>query len=393
MRLLYFDCFAGASGDMLNSTLADLDPALRQTLTDLPDRLRLSGVKVIFGETARHSIRGLTITVESRHHSHHRHLSDIVEIIGEADLSGKVKERAVAAFRLLAEAEAHVHGCPAEKVHFHEVGADDAIIDIVGYFTGIEFFSWPEIFASVLPLGRGIIKAAHGQIPLPGPAVTHILKGLPTRPGVFEGETVTPTGAILLASSARFEGCPQMSIEATGYGAGTADFEDRPNLLRVILGRTEEQLFEETIMQLDTTIDDMNPQLYDYLFDRLYEAGAFEAYLTPVLMKKSRPGVTLTVLCENSVAPQLSAIIFEETTTAGIRQRQIPRLVLPREEVEVETSWGKARAKILHLPGGERVVPEYEDCRSIAAKSGLSLQRIMHLVRETCEKERTEGRS
>jgi len=379
MKILYLDCVAGAAGDMLLSALCHLGVDSKLIL-DLPQRLGLENLNPAFESAATHGITGLRFTMPLPDHGPHRHLRHVKEIIEAGEISDEVKIKSIDAFTRLAEAEAKVHGSTPEQVHFHEVGADDAIIDIVGYFICLEALEWPDVYSLPPVLGHGVIKSAHGMIPLPGPAVTEILRGIPVTMSSYQGETVTPTGATLLATSASFDQCPDMIIEATGYGLGTRHYDDRPNLLRAVLGHVTSVATNDVITVIETNIDDMNPQIYGYLFDKLYDAGAAEVFITPVIMKKNRPGQLLTALCKKSVAPAVSNIIFAETTTAGVRLYESRRKILDRRETTVATPYGDVRVKILSLSHGTKIVPEFEDCRQCAEDKSVSVSTVMEAV-------------
>lgn len=376
MKTLYIDCFAGAAGDMLLSAMIDLGID-RNLILDLPDKLGLPGLKPGFTEMETHGLQAIRFDLEIPENQPHRHLKHIREIITGGKISSKVKDKSIAAFELLANAEGKVHGTGPEKVHFHEVGADDAIIDIVGYFIALEAIGWPKVYSSPPILGRGMIRAAHGMIPLPAPAVVEILKNVPVRFTDFEGETVTPTGATLLVSSAEFGDMPRMSIEKIGCGAGSRTYENRVNVVRLFLGEETAQVSADRITVIETNIDDMNPQIYDHLFARLYDLGVLEAFITPVIMKKNRPGNLLTVLCKKPIAHHVSNIIFSETSTAGLRLRDTDRITLDRREEVIGTSYGKIRIKILTYEGGTRVIPEFDDCRRVAGELKVPLQDVI----------------
>ncbi len=382
MKLLFIDCFAGAAGDMLLSALVHVG-ADQQLIIDLPNKLGLENLKPQFSKDMDHGLSGLVFKMPIPESDQHRHLSHITKIINDSNLSDRVKEGAIKSFTLLAVAEAKVHDTTPEKIHFHEVGADDAIVDIVGFYVALESLDWPEIYSTPLVFGHGVIKSAHGMIPLPGPAVTEIVKAVPVRFVDFEGETVTPTGAALIVAVANFDPLPTMTIDAVGYGLGTRRYDDRPNMVRLVLGQTDKagvSSENDQITVIETNIDDMNPQIYDYLFERLYEAGALEAFITPVIMKKNRPGQLLTVLAKKPVAPALSDIIFAETTTTGMRISQRERLLLPRQEVEVECQYGTVTTKIMEVDRIQKAIPEFEQCRRLARENNVPVSKVIEAV-------------
>jgi uncharacterized protein (TIGR00299 family) protein len=285
-----------------------------------------------------------------------------------------VKKTSLAIFQRLAEAEAKVHGQRVEEVHFHEVGAVDSIVDIVGTAIGIDYFQPIKILSSELPMGRGFVQCQHGRLPLPAPATLEVLKGYPLKNVEVEGELVTPTGAAIVATlSSDVTSFPAMTVEKIGYGMGKMDFPDRPNLLRLVLGETTEAYLTDRVTILEANIDDMNPEFYDYLMERLFDRGALDVSLTPLLMKKNRPGTLLRVIAQEHDAEALSDIILRESSTLGVRSYAAARKKLPREIKEVETKYGRVRVKV---SGDLRFQPEYEDCKRIALEKGVPIQEV-----------------
>ncbi|UCD16441.1 MAG: nickel pincer cofactor biosynthesis protein LarC [Candidatus Zixiibacteriota bacterium] len=390
MKILYFDCFAGISGDMTLGALVDLGLPFVYLQKQL-GRLNLTDYRMTHLKTERHKIAATKVNVEVTDDKTHRHLSDILALINEADLSPRVGEIARMVFEKLAHAEARVHQSTPEKIHFHEVGGTDAIVDIVGSAIGVEYFKPDRIYSSPVTLGTGTVKAAHGVIPIPAPATVEILKDFPVNITNLPGERVTPTGAAILVTLVEmyggFSARPTLSVVDTGYGAGTCDFEDRPNFLRLFLGKAARGAYpaRDEIEVLETNIDDMNPQIYGFLFEKLYRAGAHEVFLTPVIMKKNRPGNLLTVLCKKDLVESISDIIFSETTTAGIRFRAMERTVLERRELLLETDYGPIRIKILELKDGVKIQPEYDDCLQAAVRHQIPLAQLMETVRKLAE--------
>ncbi|MDH3346332.1 MAG: nickel pincer cofactor biosynthesis protein LarC, partial [Kiritimatiellaceae bacterium] len=317
----------------------------------------------------------------------HRHLRHIVEIIEAADLSDRVKTRSIAVFTKLAEAEAKVHGTTTEKIHFHEVGAVDAIIDIVGTVFGLEHLGVETLFAGNLRTGFGFIDCAHGSMPIPAPATAELLAGIPYTQGTIEKELITPTGAALLATLCDgFGDRPEGFItQKTAYGAGGWDL-DIPNILRAEVGQLPCGANKEELLVLETNVDDCNPQVFEYVSERLFKAGALDVWQTPIVMKKGRAAITLSVLCPVMLQIDLEQIIFEETTTIGIRAISVKRTVADRREQTATTPWGSVRMKISSINGTVcSVTPEYEDCRSIAKKSGTPLKEVMAAARANTE--------
>jgi uncharacterized protein (TIGR00299 family) protein len=378
MRIAHFDCFAGVSGDMILGALLDagVEPDVWQGELS---KLNLSGYELKIDRVQKQGIAAIAVRVLLGEESPKRHLAEIEELITTSQLPTEVKEMSVEVFRRLAVAEARVHGTTPDRIHFHEVGGIDAIIDIVGAVVGLRLLGVEEIYASTLPLGHGFVDCAHGRLPLPAPATMELLQGVPVLSRDVEGELVTPTGAAILTTMAEgFGPFPAMTVEKIGYGAGQRDFPF-PNLLRLLVGTTSPTLDArmETLTLLEANIDDLNPEFYGHLMERLFTAGALDVYLTPVQMKKNRPGVVLSVTCPPAQAEALAALVFAETTTIGLRRQEVQRWALARERVEVETSFGTVGVKVARLSG--RVVtasPEYEDCRRLALESGVPLKEV-----------------
>lgn len=380
MRTLYLDCFSGIAGDMLLGALIACgaeEERLRQELA----RMAVSGWKLRVEKVERNGIGAVDVSVdvEDGHH-HHRHLADIEEIIKGSSLSPQVQERALAVFQRLAAAEAKIHGTTPQKIHFHEVGAVDAIVDIVGTCIGLELLDVEQVISSPLPLGRGFVECAHGTLPLPAPAVLELLQGIPAYGVDLEAELVTPTGAALVSTLATSYGpLPAMAVKAAGYGAGKRQLPDRPNLLRAIVGEMDARFAASApeVAVLETNLDDLSPQFYDVVTQRLFDAGALDVYLTPVQMKKGRPAVLLTVLADPQRAEALADILFRETTTLGVRFHTLKRLCLEREWQTVSTEYGAIRVKVGRWKGAPTVAsPEYEDVKAAALASGAPITKV-----------------
>jgi uncharacterized protein (TIGR00299 family) protein len=378
MRIAYFDCFAGASGDMILGALLDagIKPEVWQGELS---RLNLSGYELRIDRVQKQGIAATAVRVLVSEGSQERRLAEIEELIGASQLPAEVKETGVEVFRRLAVAEARVHGTTPDRIHFHEVGGVDAIIDIVGAVLGLQLLGIEEVYASALPLGHGFVDCAHGRLPLPAPATVELLQGVPVLSRDVEGELVTPTGAAILTTLARgFGPFPPMTVEGIGCGAGQRDFPF-PNLLRLLVGTTSTALDArmETLTLLEANIDDLNPEFYGHLMERLFTAGALDVYLTPVQMKKNRPGVVLSVTCPPAQAEALAALVFAETTTIGLRRQEVQRWALARERVEVETPYGTVGVKVARLGGKVMTAsPEYEDCRRLALERGVPLKEV-----------------
>ena len=383
MRTLYFDCFAGASGDMILGALvaAGVDQNfLREQLS----LLSVTGFSVNFETVDRSGLSATYARVETAHEHTHRHLSDIKRIIETSALSAAVKQRAVQIFTRLAEAEARVHNEPIDHVHFHEVGALDAIVDVVGAAICLDALQIDRFICSPIHVGSGMVKMAHGQFPIPPPAVTELLKGVPFYATEIKGELLTPTGAAIITTvCSEYGPIPQMTTEATGYGAGTREYQNFPNALRVLIGQTEDaQAMDEQLWMLETNLDDASPQIIGHVMDRVLERGALDCFFTPVQMKKNRPGVLLSVLCAREEKDAVMKLLFMETTTLGLRSYEVTRRALKRSVMRVETQYGPIDVKVAHLDG--RVVnemPEFEQCRQAAANADVPLKLVEEAAR------------
>ena len=379
MKIAYFDCFAGISGDMTLGALIAVgaDPErLREGLSGLG----VGGYRIEVGKKITGPIEATDVQVilDQGHHHHHRRLNDILALIDSADLPERVKGTAGGIFRRLAEAEGRVHGCSPDEVHFHEVGAVDAIVDIVGTAVCLELLGWPKVLAGPLPTFHGYAKGSHGTFPLPAPATAELLRGVPWRKLGIEGELVTPTGAAILTAIAEgFGPFPAMTVEKVGYGAGKSDFEI-PNALRILIGEeATPDTPAEGVVVIETNLDDMNPQFYEIAMERLFAAGALDVFLTPIQMKKNRPGTLLSVLCDPGREEALASIVLAETPTFGVRISRWDRLCLERRWEEVATPYGIVRIKIGEKDGRELTAsPEYKDCKRAAAEHGVPVRRV-----------------
>jgi pyridinium-3,5-bisthiocarboxylic acid mononucleotide nickel chelatase len=383
MRALYFDCFAGASGDMILGAMvaAGVDPRqLKEQLSSLP----ISGYEIGFDTVDRSGISATHARVQVPHEHAHRHLSDITKIIVASRLSDSAKTTAQKIFRRLAEAEAKVHNEPVDHVHFHEVGAMDAIIDVVGAAISFELLRIEKFFCSPLHVGSGTVDMAHGRFPVPPPAVAELLRSVPVYSTEIKGELVTPTGAAIITSVCdSFGPLPQMKIESTGYGAGTRTYDKFPNALRVLIGETEgSAATEDLLWMLETNVDDMSPQYFGHVMDKAFELGALDCYFTPVQMKKNRPGTLVSVLCRDTEREALMQMLFSETTTLGVRSFEVNRRALARETICVETMYGPIDVKVAHLNGTViNEMPEYDQCRAAAEKAQVPLKQVEDAVR------------
>jgi pyridinium-3,5-bisthiocarboxylic acid mononucleotide nickel chelatase len=383
MKFAYLDCFAGASGDMLLGALMDCGLSVDLLKNELA-KLQLTHYDLQLKKVVKKGISGsqaLVIIDQEHHHHHHRHLSNIVEIIENSDLSSSVKAASIQIFNRLAEAEAKVHQTTVEKIHFHEVGAMDSIIDVVGTVAGLELLGIDKLYCSPLHVGAGFIKCAHGTLPVPAPATAELIRNLPIYSTGVEGELLTPTGAAILATlSSGFGPMPAMSVDTWGYGAGSSE-PAIPNLLRMAIGQTPNDLdgYEmEQAAVIETNIDDMTPQIYDYLIENLLEQGVMDIFLTHAQMKKNRPGTLLTVVCKPEMIAQVSDFLMHETTTIGLRWRIDNRIKAKRMIKEVSTPYGKVGIKV--AAKGDQITnmaPEYEDCKRLASEKKVPLKEVI----------------
>lgn len=386
MRVAHFDCFSGISGDMVLGAVLDAGvpaDAIRATLASLglPITLETERVK-------RCGFAATKATITAPDQEDYRFLPDIEAILARGTLTRKQRELATTIFRKLATAEAAVHGMPIERVHFHEVGALDSIADIVGSAVGLDLLGVEKFTSSPVPTGTGTVKAAHGVMPVPTPGTLELLKGVPLAPSRLEFELTTPTGAAILTTVVQeYTASPVLTVERIGHGAGTKDFIDRPNILRLLVGDAhplQRVGFGETdtVAVLETNLDDVPAEIIGYCCERLLSVGALDVFAVPIQMKKHRPGVLLTVICEPAKVGELETIIFRETATFGIRRTTAERTKLCRESVSVETPWGPVKAKRGWRAGGTEVVtPEYEDCARIAREQNVPLREVYAAVR------------
>lgn len=427
MKIAYFDCIAGASGDMILGALIDAglpEATLRERLR----ALQLADFDLRVRHVVKNGFSATKVDVIVADDVPERRLADIEAVVTESALNPTIKERAVAIFRKMGEVEAGIHGTTMEQVHLHELGGVDTIVDVVGALVGLDALGIEDVVASPLPLGRGFVRGAHGQIPLPAPATIALLKGVPVVGSPLQMETVTPTGAALIASLATdFGPIPAMTVDSIGYGAGSKDLPI-PNVIRLFVGEATSQLKAKaqhahsdtgeaahvhghthpheaeaahaqhhdhahshahnhdgvtscmdltTLSVLETNIDDLNPEIYEYVMGKLFDGGALDVFLTPIQMKKNRPATLLRVLCRPDDVETITAILFAETSTLGIREQSVSRHALPRAIEHVETPYGAVHVKVAELPDGTtKRAPEYEDCRRLAGEHGVPLREV-----------------
>ncbi len=376
MRIAYFDCFSGISGDMLAGALLDAGLDFGVLKKEI-DKLGLPGVSISASAIVKQNIASTRFTVKYPEQKHHRKLDDLIQLVENTSLEADVREKAREVFTKIAVAEARIHNMPVEKVHFHEIGAVDTVVDVVAALTGFRKLGIEKVYCSPLNVGSGFVTFSHGKFPVPAPATAEILKGVPVYSAGSKGELVTPTGAALITALAGgFGDMPPMVVSAVGYGAGTKDFE-QPNVLRVFVGETDQGQSASNIDVIETNIDDMNPQFFDHVIDMLYREGALEVFLTNIQMKKNRPGIRLTVLAGTEERERLLKVLFRETTTIGVRIRRESREVLERKAVTVATPLGEINAKVSWFAGEiVNVKPEYEDLKRVALEKGIPLKLV-----------------
>jgi hypothetical protein len=379
MTLAYFDCFSGISGDMTLGALVDAGVSIDGLRGELA-KLDLPGYEIKADKVQRSGIAATKVhVVVDQHNQQTRHLSDILAVIDSSTLSPSIKEKSSRIFKRLADAEAKVHGTTPDKIHFHEIGAVDAIVDIVGAVIGIELLGVSRIAASAINVGSGTVQTSHGLLPVPAPATAELLRGIPVYQSAAAFELATPTGAAIISTlGSSFGPLPPMKVGRIAYGAGDRDVPDRPNVLRLMLGEQAAAYEEDSSVLIETNIDDMNPQVYDYLTDKLMQQGAQDAYLTPIIMKKGRPAVLLSVLTDTSRTDRLIDAIFRETTSIGVRVQEVGRKKLSREIREIDTTYGTITIKISRR--GEEILtvtPEYEDCKKIAEEKRVPLKTVI----------------
>ncbi len=391
MKTAYLDCFSGLSGDMFLGSLLDAGLSfdqLKQCLQTLP----FHGYELELRRETRNQISGTRFVVHldegyNKVHGHKKHgrknrdLKAISEVIDQGNLTDPVKKKSKAIFEALAWVEGHIHNLPPDQVHFHEVSAVDSIIDIVGTVYALEILGIKRLMVSPLPLGSGFVKTAHGRIPVPAPATLALLKGVPVLNSGVPQEMVTPTGAALATGlAASFGPMPPMVVQNVGYGVGSRELPDRPNLLRIIIGHEEHGEQTDTVVVLETNLDDMRPEGLGYLMERLFRAGALDVVFLPAQMKKNRPGVQVQVIGRPEQKDPLMEIMVQETTTLGIRFRYSRRMVLERNQEAVESPWGKITVKRVVREKSSRLVPEYDVCREIALKNNIPLRDIYQWI-------------
>ena len=383
METAYFDCISGISGDMVLAAFIDMGMDVDYLNSELK-KLDIGDFSLDIRKIKRSDISATQLKVKSTESKHNRNYATIEEIINRCSLSENIKEVSKRIFYRLAEAESKVHNKPIDGVHFHEVGAVDSIIDIVGSLICIDYFGIKKIFSSPVKLGSGFVKSSHGLLPIPAPATVELVKGYPVIKTNIKSELTTPTGAAILTTIS--EGvCDNLNIilQNSGYGAGSKEIEEIPNFLRILIGKTESKFQYDEVLLVESNIDDLNPEVYPYVVEKLFKNGVLDVYITPVIMKKGRPGNIISVLCEKKNFKDVVEIIFNETTTIGLRVSDIKRLKLKRELIEINTPFGKVKAKKIYIDEEEKIIPEYEECKKIAEKNKLPLNKVYNIINKS----------
>ncbi len=386
MKIAYFDCFSGISGDMFTGVLLGAGLKFNRLKEEL-GKLKLPGYTVSRRKVLRRGISGTKFNVNVKDDKTSRDLSDIIKIIKKSGLGEDIKQQAAEIFSELARAEGKVHGLPPEKVHFHEIGGIDCMIDIIGGLSGLKLMGIEKVFCSAINTGSGFVNSSHGKLPVPSPAAAELLKGVPVYSSGIEAELTTPTGAALIKHvSSGFGNMPVMRIQNTGYGAGAKELAS-PNLLRVLIGESEEARDDESVILIETNIDNMNPEFYEHVFKLLLSEKALDVFMTPVFMKKQRPGTKLSVLCEEKFLERVSGVIFRETSSIGLRYNRVFRKTLRRQVKKVSTEYGQVRVKLSF--SGEAVLnasPEYDDCEAAALKHKVPLKQVYDSAKKGAER-------
>jgi uncharacterized protein (TIGR00299 family) protein len=382
MKVLYYDCFSGISGDMNLGAMIDLGVDRTYLINEL-NKLNLKGWELIVQKDQRHGISGTKVTVKQTRHEHvHRHLSDIEKIINNSDLDKETKQLSLKIFMKVAVAEAKVHGISIDRVHFHEVGAIDSIIDIVGAAICFNVLKVEAVYVSPVELGSGFVKCDHGKLPVPAPATAEIMKDIPAKKGGVDFEATTPTGAAIIAAlGTDFNSKKTITIEKTAYGVGHKEHPDIPNLLRVFLGESSDETTGHDAILIECNIDDMNPEFFDFISGKLFDAGASDVYFTNIIMKKGRPGIVLNVICGPGVADKVKTIIFTESTSLGIRTFPFKKDALVRKFESIQTMYGEVSIKRSFYRDKEvSSKPEYDDCKRIALETGAPIKEVYNNI-------------
>ncbi len=387
MKIAYFDCFSGISGDMILGALIDAGLDLKELESEL-DKLKISGFKLKAEKTEKLGISGTKFKVDVIEHHVERHLKDMIEIVDQSDLSDDVKNLSKKIFKELATVEAKIHNKNIEEIHFHEVGGLDSVIDVIGSVAGIKKLGIDALYSSKIHVGTGFVECEHGNFPVPAPATLELLKGIPIYSKGIKAELVTPTGACVLKNLSKSFGImPEMKVRKIGYGAGSRDLEI-PNLLRVCIGETNPGEYEkDEVILIETNLDDMSPELFDYTCEMLLKQGVLDVFMTPIFMKKTRPATMLSVLLTSDKLDKALSIIFTETTTLGVRIQKLERKKLVRGIIPVRTRFGEIKVKVSRIGRQiKNIAPEYEDCKEIASRQQIPLKDVCDEARGTARK-------
>ncbi len=393
MKIAWFDCFSGISGDMCLGALVDAGVPLGALAKELK-KIPIQGYKLMSDKVKRCGIAATKVDVViDKKHSGERRWDHIQNIVKRSTLSPSIKKKGLSVFTSIFEAEAKVHGEPPGEIHLHELGAVDCVVDIFGTLIGLEILGIKEVYASPINLGSGTVKTSHGILPVPAPATAELLKGIPVYSSGDPFEKTTPTGAGLIRTLAHgFGSIPAFAPDTTGIGAGGKDPASMPNVLRIIIGDTSHVAGQDTVVVIETNIDDMNPQIYEYVSERLFDAGALDVWLTQIMMKKMRPAAKLSVICSRNELPVMTEIILRETTSIGIRWYETARTIMEREIRNVETGYGTVGIKIARSGNIAKATPEYEDCRKLAKKNCVPLAQVMEKAKENAVLKKSRSR-
>jgi hypothetical protein len=386
MKIAYFDCFSGISGDMIIGSMLDAGIDFEKLKAEIL-KLNLTGYKLSAEKVLRNGITGTKFSVDAAEDHPHRTFRDISGIITKSSLDENIKIKIHSIFKRIAEAEGKIHSVFPDEVHFHEIGAVDSIIDIAGAVIGLDLLGIEKVYSSKINTGSGFANSMHGKIPVPAPATVELLRGIPVFDSGIKFEITTPTGAGIIAElCSNFGNLPDMKISQTGYGAGSRELE-APNLLRIITGDIETESIMETVSVLETNIDDLNPQIYEYVMSKLFSAGALDVYIIPCIMKKSRPGSILKIICETGSEKKIADIIARETTTSGIRISRENRFRFNRRFEKVETPFGTINVKIIFDEDEILTVsPEFDDCSKAALKHNVPVKKVIDSAKEMAQK-------
>lgn len=387
MKVAYFDCFSGISGDMILGALIDAGLSVQELESEL-SKLKISGFKLRVEKTLRGGISGTKFNIDINEPPVERHLKDIIKIIDQGDLDHNIKDFSKKIFKELARIEAKIHNKSIEKIHFHELSGLDSIIDVIGSVIGIKKLGIEAVYSSKIHVGTSFVKCQHGILPIPAPATLELLKGMPIYSKGIEAELTTPTGAAILKNLSKgFGVMPEMKVNKIGYGAGSRELEI-PNLLRIYVGEAKDAGYEEDqVILIETNLDNMNPELFEYTCEILLKKGILDVFMTPIFMKKNRPGTMLSILTAPEKLDEILSTIFTETTTLGVRIHRLERKKLEREIISVNTRFGDIKVKIGRIKGKiKNISPEYESCKKIAVKQGIPLKEVYDEARNSAQK-------